>query len=231
MAAARKSAVSATSNWFRRDSTPSLGKRRSAHRLSTAPRGSTPAVEPSPVPAKRQRRSSKKLSVSGTNGSVMPPVVQSGKQQATNFKAQSSTVNKSPKLGFLSLPVMNSGGTLPVWLLRFYACHRYSSCVAFLLVATTLVVYGWTVYSQELWSQGYRRLQTLQRQERQLTTTNAALTNKMAQEAEQPAAGLALPTPSRTIFLPPAAHSPNSTPTQTTPNQETQAPISSPLGY
>jgi hypothetical protein len=126
---------------------------------------------------------------------------------------------------------MNSSGTLPVWLLRFCAFHRYSSGVAFLLVAASLVVYGWTVYSQELWSQGYRRLQSLQRQERQLTTTNATLTNKMAQEAEQPAAGLALPTPDRTIFLPPASVSPNSTATQTTPDLEPQQQTTSPLGY
>lgn len=222
MAAARKSAVSATGNWFRRDSSPSLGKRHSRNRQSAASRASTPAVEPAPVPSKRQRRSSKNLSVSATTGSVTRPAVQSGKQQ---------TVHQSPRLGFPSLPVMNSSGTLPVWLLRFCAFHRYSSGVAFLLVAASLVVYGWTVYSQELWSQGYRRLQSLQRQERQLTTTNATLTNKMAQEAEQPAAGLALPTPDRTIFLPPASVSPNSTATQTTPDLEPQQQTTSPLGY
>ncbi|OUL35644.1 hypothetical protein BV372_10485 [Nostoc sp. T09] len=230
MAAARKSAVSATGNWFRQASPLSLGKRRSAHQQSTAPKASTVAVEP-PVTSTRKRRSSKNLSASATNGSVMPPPVPSGKQQAANFKGQSSTVHKSSRLGFLSLSGMNSSGNLPVWLLRFYACHRYSSVVAFLLVATTLVVYGWTVYSQEIWSQGYRRLQSLQRHERQLTTTNAALTNKMAEEAEQPAAGLILPTPDRTIFLPPASQSPNSTPTKTAPDSQAQQQTTSPLGY
>lgn len=229
--AARKSAVSATGNWFRRDSSPSLGKRRSLNQQSAASRASTSAVEPAPVPSKRQRRSSKNLPVSATNGSVIGPAVQSGKQQTVNYKGQSTTVHKSPRFGFPSLPVMDSSGTLPVWLLRFCAFHRYSSGVAFLLVAASLVVYGWTVYSQELWSQGYRRLQSLQRQERQLITTNATLTNKMAQEAEQPAAGLALPTPDRTIFLPPASQSPNSTPTQTTPDLEPQQQTTSPLGY
>ncbi len=229
MAAARKSAVSATGNWFRQASSLSLGKR-SAHRQSTASKASTVAVEP-PVPSTRQRRSSKNLSVSATNGSVMLPPVHAGKQQAANFKGQSSTVHNSPILGFLNLPGMNSSRNLPVWLLRFYAFHRYSSVVAFLLVASALVVYGWTVYSQEIWSQGYRRLQSLQRHERQLTTTNAALTNKMAEEAEQPAAGLVLPTPDRTIFLPPASQNPNSTPTKTTPDSQAQQQTTSPLGY
>ncbi|QIR37866.1 hypothetical protein HCG51_14865 [Tolypothrix sp. PCC 7910] len=236
MAAVRKSAVSATGNWFRQDSTPSGGKRRSAYRRSTAPRVSQPAVEPSPVPATRQRRSSKNVSVSSspTSGLVMPTTVTSGKQPTANLQRQlstPSTLHKSSRLGFLKLPIMNNSSNLPVWLLRFYTLHRYSSVVTFLLVATTLMVYGWTVYSQELWSQGYRRLQSLQRHERQLTTTNATLTNKMAQEAEQPTAGFVSPTPARTIFLPPANNNPNSTPTETTSNLQTQPPTSSPLGY
>jgi hypothetical protein len=231
MPAARKSAVSATSNWFRRDPNPSLGKRRSANRQLATSQASTPAVESLPVSTNRQRRSSKKLSVSATNGSVLRPLVPSNTQPSAKLQGKPRNGQKSPKLGFLSFSTQDNTGTLPLWLLRFSAFHRYSSVVAFLLVAATLVVYGWTVYSQGIWSQGYRKLQNLQRHERQLKTTNAALTNKMAQEAEQPAAGLALPTPSRTIFLPPASHSPNSKPTQTTPNPETQPPISSPLGY
>lgn len=229
MPAARKSAVSATSNWFRREPNLSLGKRRSLNRQSTTPT-STPAVEALPVTTSKQRRSSKKLSVSATNISVNRPGSLSGKSSA-NISESSNSGQKSQKLGFLKFPVTSDRGNLPVWLLRFYSVHRYSSVFAFLLVAATLVVYGWTVYSQEVWSRGYRQLQNLQRHERQLTTTNAALTNKMAEEAEQPTAGLALPTPSRTIFLPPASHNLNSPATQTTPNQETQQPISSPLGY
>jgi hypothetical protein len=212
MAAARKSAISATGNWFQRNASP-LGKKRSLNRQAASSL-STPAVEPAPVSLKRQRRSSKNLSAA-TNRSVIP----SGKQKSINLKADST-----------NLPVMNSSGTLPVWLLRFHSLHRYSSGLTFLLVAISLVVYGWTVYSQELWSQGYRRLQSLQRQERQLTTTNATLSNKMAQEAEKPAAGLALPTPDRTIFLPPASYTSNSTAPTTTPDSEQQQ-STSPLGY
>ena len=74
-------------------------------------------------------------------------------------------------------------------------------------MAATLIVYGWTVYSQELWSQSYRKLQNLQRHERQLNTTNATLTNKMAEEAEQPGTELVSPTSAGTIFLPPASNS------------------------
>ncbi|AFY36165.1 hypothetical protein [Calothrix sp. PCC 7507] len=224
MAVARKSAVSAKGTWFRRDSTLSLDKGRSTRLMSATQRASTLSTEPSPVPSKRQRRSSKNLSISATNQASMSTSVSS-------VKEQSSAASKSPKLGFLNLPMMPSSGAAPMWLLRFYTLHRYSSVTAFVLVAITLVVYGWTVYSQELWGQGYRRVQNLQRQERQLTTTNAALKHKMAEDAEQPTAGLESPTPAKTIFLSPADRNSNSVSPSTTPKSEVQEPISPRLGY
>ncbi|KZL48902.1 hypothetical protein [Nodularia spumigena] len=230
MAVVRKSAVSTTGNWFGRNSTPSNGKRRSMPLESTVGSASKLADEPLPVSSKRHRRSSKKLSVSATN--ALPEVA---KQPVSQLKSQSNitTTQKNLKPGFGSLPVMPTSGAAPFWLLRLYTSHRYSSVVTFLLVSATLFVYGWTVYSQELWSQGYNRLQNLQLQERQLTTTNATLKNKMAEEAEQEAAGLVSPTPARTIFLPTASPSDSSqaTPPSTPPNLETQQNTPSPLGY
>ncbi|MFH7026921.1 MAG: hypothetical protein ACHBN1_16295 [Heteroscytonema crispum UTEX LB 1556] len=127
---------------------------------------------------------------------------------------------------------MPNSDSAPVWLLRLHILHRYSSIVAFLLVAAMLVTYGWTVYSQQLWSQAYRRLQNLQRHERQLTTTNEVIKNKMAVEAERPGAGLVSPTPAGAIFLRPAPHSLNQAePTATTPNSEPQQQTPFSLGY
>ncbi|YAF96792.1 MAG: hypothetical protein AB3A66_03710 [Nodularia sp. CChRGM 3473] len=227
MAAVRKSVVSTTGPWFQRNSTPSLKKRRSLRPESAVQGASTLGDEPAPVSANRQRRSLKKLSVA-TNG-----MQDLAKKPVSHRQEQSSTGQKNPQSGFFPFPVMSTSGAAPSWLLRLYTSHRYSSIVTFFLVATTLVVYGWTVYSQELWSQGYRRLQSLQLHERHLTTTNATLKNKMAEEAEKQAAGLVSPTPARTIFLPSASpsHSPHPTPVNTTPNPPTQQQTPSPLGY
>jgi hypothetical protein len=225
MAAVRKSAVSTTGNWFRRDSTLSLGKGRSRRLKSDTQKASTLAAQASPVPSPRQRSSPKNLSVSTRREAVKPTSTPDlGKQPIT------SAASKSQRMGFLNLPMMSDSGAAPIWLLRVYTLHRYSSVTTFLLVATTLVVYGLTVYSQELWSQGYRRLQNLQRQERQLTTTNAALTHKMAEDAEKPTAGLDSPTPATTIFLPPS-DSPNVLPPSTTPNLATEKQTPPSLGY
>ena len=119
---------------------------------------------------------------------------------------------------------------MPGWLLRMYIINRYSSILVFLLVAATLIVYGWTVYSQELWSDSYRKLQSLQRHERQLNTANATLTSKMAQEAEKPGTEMVSPTSKGTIFLPPTANNyPKSSFSTSQPELQPEPP--SPLGY
>jgi len=201
MVVARKSAVSARGTWFRQDSTPPLGK------------GSSAASEISTIgvaaPTRRQRRSRKNLSVSPPNS-----VQESSQQLVLNLHGRATSAS----------------GFTPAWLLRLYAFNRYSSVTAFLFVVVTLIVYGGTVYYQEIWGQGYRQLQGLQRRERELATANATLTSKMAEEAEQPIAGLVSPTPAGTIFLLRADHSPHQRSSTTATNSEQQqTPL--PLGY
>ncbi len=129
------------------------------------------------------------------------------------------------------IPVMPSSTALPLWLQRLNALHRYSSVTTFLVVASTLLIYGWTVYSQQLWSQNYKRLQNLHRNERQLTTTTENLKNKIAQDAEKPSAGLASPSPEGTIYLPPASGNQLSRPQKAESQEEIPQQNSAPVGY
>ncbi|MCV3213361.1 hypothetical protein OGM63_07455 [Plectonema radiosum NIES-515] len=224
MAIGRKSSVAAKGNWFWRITQPS-GKSPSARLESGSRSGSTP------MPSRRQRRSN-------TNQTVTPKPGQLGKQQLPKQNGSSAPA-KSSRVNQERVPVMPNSESPPLWLLRLHAIHRNSSIVAFLLVAATLVVYGWTVYSQELWSQAYHKLQNLQRQDRQLTTTSEVLQNKMAQEGEKPSTGLVAPTPGRAIFINPASQNLNSMPSvedalrspTTMPNSQTQQQSGSGLGY
>ena len=179
------------------------------------------------VSSRRQRRSSKNLSAS----TQQFPLEASTAQRMTINGAVPTTPVQLDKQKVPSIPVMSNSASMPLWLLRLYTIHRHSSVVAFLLVTVTLVVYGWTVYSQQLWNQSFRKLQDLQHHERQLTTTNEVLKEKMAQEAQQPAAGLGSPTPTGTIFLPTASVGPNPVSPNTTPNSETQLQTANPVGY
>jgi hypothetical protein len=225
MAVARKSVVSTKSSWFRRDSTLPSDHWRSETLGKRMQSSSTLASESTVVRSRRRRNPSRNLSFSPRKEAVTQNLVKdSGKEAVANITEKSSG----------RLPMMSTAGAAgaaPVWLLRLYTVYHYSSAAAFLFVSTTLVVYGWTVYSQELWSQAYRTLQSLQRNERQLNTTNATLTSKMAEEGEQPAAGLVSPNPGGTIFLPPTSHNPNSASSNTIPSSEPQPQAPTPLGY
>ncbi|MEA5581782.1 hypothetical protein VB620_10585 [Nodularia harveyana UHCC-0300] len=227
MVVVRKSAIAQTGNWFQRNSTSSNRRRRSPSLDSKIETASTDQALP--VPSKKQRRSPKKMSLSVTGG-----LSEVTKASVPQVKSQSNRkTSKNQQAGEGSLPVMTTAAAQPFWLVRLYTSHRYSSVVTFLLVTATLCVYGLTVYSQEKWGQGYNRLQNLQVEERQLTTTNATLKNKMAEEAEQEATGLISPTPARTIFLPPASATDSADVTQprTLANPVTPPNTPSPLGY
>jgi hypothetical protein len=178
------------------------------------------------MPPTKQRRSSNNVS-SSVKTKVQSPAI----QQTSNVTARPNRRQRGLQSNSQHLPVVPTAKALPLWLLRLHSIHRYSSIAAFLLVAGTLTVYGLTVYTQELWSQGYSRLQKLQRDERQITTTNATLTHKMAEEAETPSAGLISPTPARTIFLSPLPQKPEVVSPSTTANPQAQ-PLNPPrMGY
>lgn len=134
-----------------------------------------------------------------------------------------------------TVPIQLRSRSTPIWLLRLYTLQRPSSVVMFLLVATMLSVYSWTVYSQKMWSNSYRKLDILQRHERQLTTTSEVLKNKMALQAEQPSTNLVKPNPVLAIFLQPApqrpAHTTSPVVSTTKPSTKTEQPTPIPLGY
>lgn len=117
----------------------------------------------------------------------------------------------------------------PRWLSSLLFLKRSSDLVTFLLVTTTLTIYSWTVYTQQQWTRDYRKLENLQRQERQLTTANEVMKNQLAQQAEKPATGLVPPTQTNAIFLPPAQERKSST-TQTQAT-DSEPVAKSPLGY
>jgi len=118
----------------------------------------------------------------------------------------------------------------PIWLQTLLLMQRGSDIMAFVLVGATLTIYSWTVYNQQQWAQEYRKLETLQRNERELTKTNEVMKNQLAQQAESPATGLINPTQSNTIILPPAPESqPYRTSLNKTSNPEPMA--KTPLGY
>ncbi|AFZ04221.1 hypothetical protein [Calothrix sp. PCC 6303] len=146
-------------------------------------------------------------------------------------KRNSAIPTGSKKDSATDISVMPGSEAMPLWLLRLSVCQRNTSIVTFICVAATLLVYGWSVYSQQLWSQSYQKLQNLQRQERQLTVTNGVLKSKMAADAEKNNNGLTSITPQRTIFLTPTPGNQNQLPQNLPPDPQVQSPNSTSPGY
>ncbi|HEY9829349.1 MAG TPA: hypothetical protein V6D26_02135, partial [Stenomitos sp.] len=132
--------------------------------------------------------------------SILPQPRRS-KQPATHARVTPSKV--APSSSVTRMPSRTAGQKVeqlnvsqqpkPIWLSSLLVLQRGSDLVAFFLVATTLTIYSWTVYTQQQWAQEYRKLENLQRQERQLTTANAVMKDQLAQQAERPATGLVTP--------------------------------------
>ena len=170
---------------------------------------------------RRRRVASRKTAVSALNPGVIPlPLKAKGKpSRETNGR---------------TVPIFRNSQSAPLWLLYLCGLQRRCSVVMLVLMASMLSVYGWTVYSQRMWSQAYRKLETLQRNERQLTTANEVLKNHIALQAEQPNTELMPPTSAALIFLQPPPQLPavaaNPVLPATKPGAQKQ-PIPMPLGY
>jgi hypothetical protein len=92
----------------------------------------------------------------------------------------------------------------PKWLRSLIKLQQASLIATFTLSGLTLVIYAWTVYSQQLWGKEFDHLAKLRRDERQLGANSAMLQNQIANQATRPGTTLVPRTPDSMIFLKPA---------------------------
>jgi hypothetical protein len=143
------------------------------------------------------------------------------------LKPKQSPIRQSSKVRQIDPSKQKKPGWLKFWTFLYHS----SSLITIVLMGATLTVYGWTVYTQELWSQSYRRLESLQRQERELTANRESLKEYLAQQANNPGTGLVTPTTSNAIFLPPVPEVPLKEPPASVANIKNQPLPTTPLGY
>ncbi|MBR8828242.1 MAG: hypothetical protein DSM107014_10160 [Gomphosphaeria aponina SAG 52.96 = DSM 107014] len=120
----------------------------------------------------------------------------------------------------------------PTWLRSLLLLEGGCKIFTFCAIATTLIVYGWTVYVPPRWTEEYHKLMTLEKREREFIEKNEALKNQLATEAEKDSA-LENPDPTKAIFLEKApVTTPLTTPTPPTAIEEkSNYSPSTPLGY
>ncbi|MCZ2202414.1 hypothetical protein [Cylindrospermopsis raciborskii] len=153
------------------------------------------------------------------------------KKEEYNSKAifSNAPVQKAILIDEISNQLPISSNSENSWIIRLNNIHHYSSMTAFLFVVVMLAIYGGTVYCQQIWSHSYRKLESLQRQERQLTAANATMISKMAREAE--AMGLGLSAPGKMVFLPAVSNNSQPPSRAKIPQSSGKRTSIPPLGY
>ncbi len=112
--------------------------------------------------------------------------------------ALNSKRSRKPKASVRQLPHREKP---PQWLRSLLITQQVSVVATFILAGAVLAVYGWTVYSQQLWGKEYSRLEQLRRSERAFTANGEVLKNQIANQSDRPGAGLVPQNPDSLIFL------------------------------
>ncbi|WP_009632785.1 hypothetical protein [Synechocystis sp. PCC 7509] len=134
-----------------------------------------------------------------SNPSVVSKPKSPGRTQTTGNRSDRQVTTIKPRSR--SVPTSLKSRPVPIWFLRLRFWQRRSSLITLMLIGGTLLTYSFTVYLQQQWAREFRKLESLQRHERQLTTTNEVLKNQLATQAEQPSTGLVPPNPADAIIL------------------------------
>ena len=116
----------------------------------------------------------------------------------------------------------------PLWLRSLLIIQQSSGAIAFVTIAIMFSLYASIVYTQQMWSKEYRKLKSLQRQERILIQTNETLKNDLADLAKKSSTGLVSLDPQKSVFLTPT---PIKSTRKTKQKIEIQPLKNIPLGY
>jgi hypothetical protein len=93
----------------------------------------------------------------------------------------------------------------PKWLKSLAMMQKTTTFLSFILLVVTAGLYVWSYNTPQKWSQQYKKLEALQRSERELTAINETYKHQLSQEAQEENSGLVAPTPERVIFLKPTS--------------------------
>ncbi len=97
---------------------------------------------------------------------------------------------------------LNQNSVLPPWLKSLVNLQQGAKIVFMTVLGTIPIVYGYTVYTQDLWRSQHGQLNRLQSTQQQQLVMTENINNQMAEAAEQSKSGLVAPTPARMVFIP-----------------------------
>jgi hypothetical protein len=128
------------------------------------------------------------------------------------------------------LPEQLSNQSSPAWLKLLLVVQRISITSTILMTTAVFGTYSYTVYAQKLWNEQYHKLEDLKRDERQLTATEAMVSDNIVSNVEKSPGQLTREKPGQTLFI--RGESPRPSLAGNDPDLETaETDVSQPLGY
>ncbi len=83
--------------------------------------------------------------------------------------------------------------TFPLWLKALLLLHNTSYLVCFATIAIMLTIYGMTVSAPLIWTSQFYKLRELQKDERQMTSTNETVKEELLMQSKKNDFGLTNP--------------------------------------
>lgn len=122
--------------------------------------------------------------------------------------------------------------TFPVLIRILLFFQQTASILTLSAIAGSLVMSGLTFYTQQMWNRQYEQLQELQRYERNVTSINEALKDKIAEQGKTNNEGFVPLTPDYNLYVEPELVSPSSDTTATSNVRQLDSPKTDrPIGY
>jgi hypothetical protein len=109
-------------------------------------------------------------------------------KRTSNYQKRSKPINNQK--------VIVEDFSAPIWLKSLLVLQKSSSIVCFLIVSAMLILYGMTVYAPQQWTREFNQLKKLQKDERQIISTNEVVKEELVKQTHQRGNGLVNPNPS-----------------------------------
>lgn len=136
-----------------------------------------------------------------------------------------------PKKNINKVIQRDSSFKSPFWLQSLLIIQQSSGAIAFVTIVIMFTLYASIVYTQQMWSKEYRKLKSLQRQERILVQTNETIKNDLADLAKKSSTGLVPLDSQKSVFLTPTPIKSTQRSQKRRQEKEIQPLKNIPLGY
>ncbi|MEO1210146.1 MAG: hypothetical protein AAFX78_11445 [Cyanobacteria bacterium J06638_20] len=163
--------------------------------------------------------------------SALPVRQPTGHLRPVATPPRSTPIHPTPTRSAPNVRRLPTAKPVPGWLRAMAIAQGIALPLTFAMVGIMGIVYGWSVYAQQRWSQNYDQLDQLRQREQQLLAADEAFKNELAQQAMHENSALVVSDLNSTLFMdapPPVGPRPD-TPTEAI--APALQPPSRPLAY